>query len=222
MRSISWRGAVVIGGLAILPVQRAAARVLERTPMMPVEQSVQLVRHPSIAADGVRSITARVSRSPDGELKLAFRLVGELDRIRIPSPTASAMGHDLWKHTCFEAFIGVADATAYHELNFSPSRQWAAYAFRAYRDGGPLQDDTLAPQITVQVLPDGLEVDARVRLDRLSAAYPSTPLRVGLSAVIEHRDGTMSYWALRHPQGKPDFHHPDSFALRLPPVSATP
>ena len=30
-------------------------------------------------------------------------------------------------------------------------------------------------------------------------------------------DGGISYWALAHPPGKPDFHHPDSFALTLPP-----
>jgi hypothetical protein len=40
-------------------------------------------------------------------------------------------------------------------------------------------------------------------------------LRVGLSAVIEANDGTLSYWALKHPAAKPDFHHPDSFVLEL-------
>jgi hypothetical protein len=27
--------------------------------------------------------------------------------------------------------------------------------------------------------------------------------------------GALSYWALRHPPGKPDFHHPAGFALEL-------
>ncbi|RYG10830.1 MAG: hypothetical protein EON96_16135 [Caulobacteraceae bacterium] len=38
---------------------------------------------------------------------------------------------------------------------------------------------------------------------------------VGLAAVIESFDGTIAYWALAHPSDKPDFHHPDSFALDL-------
>jgi hypothetical protein len=38
---------------------------------------------------------------------------------------------------------------------------------------------------------------------------------IALSAVIEEADGTKSYWALRHPPGPPDFHHPDCFALNL-------
>ncbi len=39
---------------------------------------------------------------------------------------------------------------------------------------------------------------------------------IGISAVIEETDGTKSYWALAHPPGKPDFHHPACFAATLP------
>jgi hypothetical protein len=34
--------------------------------------------------------------------------------------------------------------------------------------------------------------------------------------VIEEVDGGLSYWALAHPPGKPDFHDPNCFALELP------
>jgi hypothetical protein len=74
----------------------------------------------------------------------------------------------------------------------------------------------LAPEIIVRRAPDRLELDAVVRLDRLPAIQPGTLLRIGLSAVIEANDGTLSYWALNHPAAKPDFHHPDSFLLELP------
>ena len=43
------------------------------------------------------------------------------------------------------------------------------------------------------------------------------PLRLGLSAVIEDDSGKLSYWALKHPSGKPDFHHPDTFVLEIAP-----
>ena len=40
---------------------------------------------------------------------------------------------------------------------------------------------------------------------------------LNLSAVLEEKDGTKSYWALAHPAGdKPDFHAPDCFAAKLP------
>jgi hypothetical protein len=40
-------------------------------------------------------------------------------------------------------------------------------------------------------------------------------LLVGLCAVIEDEHGRLSYWALRHAPGKPDFHRRDGFALEL-------
>jgi hypothetical protein len=50
--------------------------------------------------------------------------------------------------------------------------------------------------------------------------YLSGPSMLGLSAVIEEKDGTKSYWALAHPPGdKPDFHHLDCFAVELPPAT---
>jgi len=54
----------------------------------------------------------------------------------------------------------------------------------------------------------------------VSRLLPEHPEKLGLSAVIEEIDGTKSYWALAHPPGKPDFHHPDCFALTLPAFGA--
>lgn len=182
-----------------------------------IEQSVELTRHPSTCGGATRGIEVRIRRAASGDLALAFRLGGHLDRIRVPPPGAPRIGAELWRHTCFEAFIAVEGLPAYHELNFAPSTEWGAYAFRRYRDGEPLADETLAPRIAVRTGSEGLELDALVPLHRLSAAHASAPLRLGLAAVIEESDGTCSYWALRHPGGKPDFHHPDAFALRLEP-----
>ena len=61
-----------------------------------------------------------------------------------------------------------------------------------------------APQIAVRR--KGLELEVSVN---------EKPGRIALSAVIEEGNGALSYWALRHPAGKPDFHHPDAFAMEL-------
>jgi hypothetical protein len=45
---------------------------------------------------------------------------------------------------------------------------------------------------------------------------PTLPWDYGLCAVIEERDARLSYWALAHPPGRPDFHHPACFAATLP------
>ena len=60
-----------------------------------------------------------------------------------------------------------------------------------------------------------LELEASIRLERLSRDYARTPLELGLSAVIEDGEGGLSYWALAHTGSKPDFHHRGSFALTL-------
>ena len=49
------------------------------------------------------------------------------------------------------------------------------------------------------------------------AVDAETQWELGLSAVLEEKDGTKSYWALAHPEGdRPDFHDPVCFAARLP------
>jgi hypothetical protein len=176
---------------------------------------VPLICHPESRSKAVRGIRARVSRTADGILAVRYRLEGDLDRLRIPSPRAPRLVERLWQHTCCEMFVARAGLPAYHELNFAPSGEWAAYAFVRYRDGGILVDEALNPEIAVRTTAEQLELDARVCLDRFSPAHGGVRLALGLSAVIEDDSGTLSYWALRHPPGRPDFHHPDAFALEL-------
>ena len=85
---------------------------------------------------------------------------------------------------------------------------WACYQFDDYRS--LLRADDLAPWM--------MEVDREVGRYTLRVEpgiCPDTGSKLALAAVIEEVDGTKSYWALRHPPGKPDFHHPDCFALTL-------
>lgn len=177
---------------------------------------IELACHPSKGSQAVRALRASVRRTADAELHMSFRLDGDISRIRVPSPGAPSIAANLWRHTCFEAFIAVEGRPAYHEFNFAPSGQWAVYVFSDYRNGGPLASEMMRPPITVRSTHDDLELDTLIRLDALSPIHPRAPLCVGLSAVIEADDG-LSYWALRHPHGKPDFHHAQGFALRLEP-----
>jgi hypothetical protein len=163
----------------------------------------------------VYGIEARVGWTEKGSLALAYSLKGDIARLRFPPPRAPRRADGLWQHTCFEVFIAEKGRQPYWEFNFSPSGEWAAYAFKSYRDGERVEDDGLHSGIVVHSAANILELEALVHLDRLPVARPGTSLRLGLSAVIEETDGTISYWALKHPPGEPDFHHPDSFALEL-------
>lgn len=183
---------------------------------MTVEHWMDLRCHASTRPETVRAIGVLVRRSASAELQMTFRLDGDIPRIRVCSPGVPRIATQLWRHTCFEAFIAVEGQPAYHEFNFAPSGEWAVYAFCGYRNGGPVANEMMRPHIAVRSTGSRLELDALVRLDVLSAIHPRAPLRIGLSAVIEASDG-LSYWALRHPADKPDFHDADGFALLLEP-----
>lgn len=136
-------------------------------------------------------------------------VLGEVGRLKLPLAAPPVRTDELWRHTCFEAFAKAAGGEAYREFNFAPSGAWAAYSFQTYRQGMHIAEDVVAPNVTLRRGPGWLEVAAL-------ADVGERPLRLGLSAVIEAADGRKSYWALRHPPEKPDFHHPDCFAVEIP------
>jgi len=187
---------------------QTAAIMTQFTPYMTV-----LTCHPETSSRWVHGVEARVGWTGRRSLALRYSIEGDIARLRIPPPQPTRRGEGLWQHTCFEVFLSVKQS--YWEFNFSPSGEWAAYAFKSYRDGGRIEGDRLDPEITVRSAANNFELEAFVRLDRFLSITPQAKLRLGLSAVVEENDGAVSYWALKHPPGKPDFHHPDSFALEL-------
>lgn len=180
------------------------------------EYKIDLACHPAHPSTAVRGIQAIVKLAADGELHLTYLLDGDIPRLRIRPRAAPVFNAELWRHTCFEIFIAAAGADAYHEFNFSPSGEWAAFAFKGYRDGGPLPDESLRPSMKFQSDMSRLRLESRVRIDRLASGHARAPLLVGLAAVIEEAD-RRSYWAIRHPCERPDFHKSEGFALRVDP-----
>ncbi|URW76355.1 DOMON-like domain-containing protein [Sphingomonas donggukensis] len=145
-------------------------------------------------------------------MSLTFVVIG-VEAVRLPDMIAPARADELWRTTCFEMFWKPDGGDAYVEFNLSPSLGWAAYRFDRYRDRMRDLPLVIAPQI--ERVPGGVEVDIDL------TSVPRGPATIGLSAVIEEIDGTKSYWALRHPAGPPDFHHPDCFAFELPAVASS-
>jgi hypothetical protein len=178
---------------------------------IPDPVSFTLVCHPQTPSQAIRSIDVVVNRAATGILGMSFTLEGDLSGLRIPETRPARRMDNLWRHTCFEVFVRAGTGPGYREFNFSPSGEWAAYAFRSYRDGGVL-DMEPGPEITVSRGRGCLELHSGIRLDCLP---PGHALQLGLSAVVEDVDGGLSCWALCHPPGRPDFHHTDAFAFRL-------
>lgn len=178
----------------------------------------QLKLHPDSHSVAVVSIDVEIARPRAGSLELSYIVTGQLSSIRMPSAAANARGDGLWRHTCFEAFIRAAPDAPYYELNFSPSGQWAAYQFSGYRNGMRVANEITEVPIEMRSTPDDCVLQALLSLDHFRDLPRDRAWRLGLSAVIEDAKGGISYWALAHPPGKPDFHHADSFACEFSPA----
>ena len=168
---------------------------------------MQLVPHPDFPPIAVTAIEADAWR--DGERWYFRFLLDGTSALVLPEPNAPGRADDLWKTTCFEAFVG---DSSYQEYNFSPSGQWAAYAFGSYRDA------RRNSPTDAEVWLDGGET--WISLEATITANLAPGISLGLSAVIEEEGGVKSYWALAHPPGAPDFHHRSCFAATLPSIGA--
>lgn len=186
---------------------------------MPVQiNTFPLIHHLATPAPAVRSIDASVSFHP-GRIVFHYCLRGDIVRLRVPAQQGTDRTDNLWEHTCFEAFIGRDGDTAYREFNFSPSGQWAAYDFSDYRQRIPGEVAMPAPEISVYQTDGRLELEAVVALSTLPAPPAGGLWRIGLTAVVEAADtidGGHSYWALKNPAERPDFHDRSGFVIESP------
>ncbi len=174
--------------------------------------------HPDSLCAAATHIEVDVARPRPGRLVLSYVVTGAIGDVRMPPGAAPVRSDDLWEHTCFEAFVRTVPGPAYYEFNFAPSTRWAAYRLESYRSGMRAAAGIEAVPIEVQSRVDSYTLLASLELDRLSDLPPTASWRLGLSALIEDTRGRKAYWALAHPPGKPDFHHPDCFAHELSPA----
>lgn len=179
-------------------------------------ETYQLACHPDTPCKALDRLIVEVSRPSRDLLRLWFTMTGEVEAVSIPALAPHERRDELWKHTCFEAFIGLRSG-GYLEFNLSPASHWAAYSFEGYR-GGMQNLDQSAPVISTAGIMNLFAVGADIEL---SVPEFDLTTSLALSAVIEELDGTKSYWALAHPPGQPDFHHPTCFAATLPAPSNT-
>jgi hypothetical protein len=176
---------------------------------------VALHCHAGTAGSSGRALTVSVARPEPGILALRFDLAADLQWLAIPPAATPGFVSGLWRHTCFEAFIATDPAAGYLEYNLSPSGEWATFAFTGYRAGMRPLAVARRPIITWAVQPACASLSAVIDVAGLPTSDPGADWRVGLAAVIENLGGGLSYWALAHPAEKPDFHHPDAFALTV-------
>jgi hypothetical protein len=171
--------------------------------------------HPDSHCAAVMQIDVEVARPRPGRLALHYFVTGKIGDLRMPPVTTPARTDELWRHTCFEAFLRASSGPAYYEFNFAPSTQWAAYRFAGYRSDMRVASEITAPRIEMRSTAGCCQFFVALALDGLHGLPSDAVWHLGLSAVIEETNGRKSYWALAHPPGGPDFHHSDCFRLEL-------
>ena len=170
-------------------------------------QTHRLVAHPDHPPLAVKGVSLRWVDLDDGRTMLRYRLDG-CGSLITPAYSGNGRTDELWKTTCFELFLSNG-SSAYFEFNFSPSGRWASYGFESYRSA-PIE-----PELS---MPPEIRTEQGTEIFLLTAHIASDDVRgtthLGVSAIVEEEGGRLSYWALAHPEGRPDFHHPACFAAK--------
>ena len=174
-------------------------------------QTHLLTAHPAHPPLKVTSVEARITGTDENWLRVRWR-IEDAQALVAPPFAGKGRADELWKSTCFELFLKPLGGKGYCELNLSPSERWNAYDFDGYREGMRERPFPREPECTMRQGSSFAIFDAAIPV----AGLPAADCAMGLAAVIEEEGGTLSYWALAHPEGKPDFHAQACFALMLP------
>ena len=174
--------------------------------MPTVSAILNLLCHPATPCPLALQVSVTLHGQASG-LLLHYQVTGQVAGIQLPPAAPPGAADGLWQHTCMETFVSPVQAAHYREFNFSPSGQWAAYCFSAERQRDTDAEVCRPIQPTLWMEHTSERFDLWAELPA-TALPPASRLCLGLSAVIETRDGHRSYWALHHPRpDRPDFHH---------------
>jgi hypothetical protein len=168
--------------------------------------------HPATPAGHIESIETCCEISAEGSLWLRYHVETTGGMLKTAAEQVPLRADDLWRTTCFEAFLITGDEPDYAEFNFSPATSWAAYQFASYRAGRTDLALVNAPEINVDCSDSHFALEATVQLPQ---QFVRGQVSIGLSVVAEEMDGTKSYWAFDHRKAEPDFHDREGFILQL-------
>lgn len=187
-------------------------------PAVMLRQASSLVAFEEQLPEGVR-LSAELIWSSDGWLELSYGILmpcsGGISDLVLPEglidgeQSAGQRRDHLWESTCCEAFLAIPGEERYWEINLSPNGDWAVYRFDRYRDGQHNQALNSPPVIRLKRRHHQLRLDARLPL---SSWWPlGVCPELSLTTVLEDKTMGLSHWALRHEEGKADFHRRSTF-----------
>ena len=174
-------------------------------------QTYPLTAHPDHPPAKVTQMEAKIIGRDANWLRVRWRIEGSQSLV-VPPFAGKGRAGELWQTTCFELFLKPEGGAPYVEINLSPSERWNVYDFEAYRWGMAERPFPREPESTMRLGSSFAIFDATIP----AGGLPDADCAMGLAAVIEEQGGVKSYWAMAHPDAKPDFHAPACFAATLP------
>jgi hypothetical protein len=177
------------------------------------KQSFSLIPFPTPNLPSI-SLKGEISRK-DNILNLNYSLAGKVEDVFLPPISTNPSRKDeLWMSTCFECFLAIKDQPEYWEFNMSPSGDWNAYHMDAYRRVGFRKETSVQHlQFKTQQEAGVFSLGTAIHLNLIIGLRQL--LEIGITAVIQTKNGDETYWALAHPESYPDFHLRESFILAL-------
>jgi len=172
-------------------------------------QTFRLIPYPAIELPRL-DITGEINRV-ENRLSVHYEVRGEVESILFPAPSAPTRKDDLWKATCFEFFLAIPDLPKYWEFNMSPSGEWNVYHMDAYRRIG-FREESAICQLPFKFNKNN-KVSLDVSVDLTPIIQSKQTIQIGITAIIQTKDGTETYWALSHPGPQADFHLRGSFVI---------
>lgn len=163
------------------------------------------------------SVVATIHQKPN-QFQIVFSLYDSEELVVLPLTKRSfPRTQGLWNETCFEFFVTDQKAH-YAEGNFTLDFGWNLFWFNSYRETplyefpltttegseeqNPIRDIYLSgkkSQIVIDV--------PKVLIEKFEADQ----IKFSLTTVIKTKTGHTHYFALKHSDDRPNFHHRESF-----------
>lgn len=166
-------------------------------------------------SDRFRVVAEYLPDAKNSSLLLTFKISGPMSQLCLPSREAvSGWKEGIWLNSCFSCFVLNQETGQYAEFIFSPSGDWCALSFDAYRRRADTQQTAWKPEIFTFIQAASDKAHMTVKFTLLPQQREKKIFCSGLAAILHLRHHAEPlYWALRHAGEKPDFHHPDSMVL---------
>jgi len=159
-------------------------------------------------------LRASLKRLDHSLLALDYELLAPADQLLWPAAAASPERRDqLWQSTCLELFIAQPNEPSYWEINLAPNGDWNVYRLDGYRQGLQAEPAIQRISLSSDSAADRHQLQATIELP--PALRQVAPLEANLCAVLQHANGSNSYWALCHPSSEADFHARAGFVLEV-------